>query len=530
MSSSNLTDSFVQEELTDSTLLQPSLSNLSSTSSFQLTNIANQIIANQIVSVNRNPSPGYAFNVSDPAPPHFHLIPTFQNMAANNYGYPTYFMIRNNPCEEEGSEEEYDRESFVSEKLIAKWNSEIGNAKNYQKAKKLIQKMRKLGGLDPSTSEDPIDIPSARMGLCLLAGLDNQSNKMEALTSLLEVLKKDNYSRSNSNRLVTLATALLNLMAREVIQAVDLDAQNKMAEVYNVLAETLHYHFGKGHINGITKELKDLLIQAPQSLEKLNRLEDAKLKFNVNCAFEGVHRLKDDRQELFELVERIYHLAAAATSLYLQDAQAGFPYLEKAFKDIHTHLPNSWYNGVLVLKGLAKNVKDNPEQLTPLFILIGKKFKKLNWKFTYAAIEILFNFALNGENAAIRLRAFNGIKQLGYHFPGLAHFASCSELDKYTSLKPMTHLELPHQVDPNIRIRKACIERLMELVEKSQDSNIVRKSQSILENRLKAEKDPEILQLLENGSPLSSSTLDTILEDDVTETPILASKIRRHPI
>lgn len=486
--SSNLTDSFLQEDpIQDSySALSRSESNDSSSSSTELVRVASSIISSD-----RTSSAEYPITITDPPSPRLQLTPAFQeSMVSHKMDYhPTFVVI----CDDEYQEGE--PTYFVTEELINQWNSEIGNTQNPKKAHALIKKMRKLGGLDSHSSK--IDIPSARIGLCYLACLDNQDNKMYALNSLLEILKNDSYEQRNSNRLVKLATLLLEQMEREVIQAVDLEAQTKIAEVYNVLTETLHQHFGKGHINGITNEFKALLVQASKSLAKLNRLEDVRLNFNVKCAFEGVRRLKDDKKELFSLVEAIYNVAASANAVYQHDPVEAFEKLKKAFNRIDERFPNSSYNAILILKSLARDVKGDPDKLFPLFMLIEKKYKKLNWKFTYAAVETLFRLALHGENENVRLRAFTGIKQFSYHFPGITSFADCSTLRKYISLKPMTHLELPQRINPNMRIRQACIEGLLELVAKSKDAVIIQKAQTLLNQRASQEKDPTILKTLQ---------------------------------
>jgi hypothetical protein len=336
--------------------------------------------------------------------------------------------------------------------------------------------------------------------------MDEQECKISALDSLLEIFKNDSYKKAESNQLLKLAIDLLALMDRETIQAVDLDAQNKIAEVYSTVMETLLIHYGKHHINAITKELKIQLRSAATSLKKLNRNEDIKLKYFVNCALEGIRRLKDDRLELFELLERTYKIAIAAISFYLKEPEKGFTSLEQAFKDLDPHLPNTWSNAVMLLKRLTKDVKDDLNQLTPVLLLIGKKHKDLNWKFSYASIEMLFNLAMNGKTKEIRHRALIGAKSVGPDFPGLAYFANSKNLKSYKSLKPMLHFQHSEIVDPNIRIRKASIERLIFLVEKSDDQAVVHEAYMILAKCAKNEKNLEILEILEKYAPKKDDT------------------------
>lgn len=425
-------------------------------------------------------------------PPSRGVLGPLQRPPHTPYNSPEIFHL------DDDGHGEHEVPEFVTKAMIQQWNNEIGNAHNVSRATKLIEKMRQLGGLDPAVDGGPIDIPAARIGLCLLSGLNNQENKMYALTSLLEILKADNYSKGNSIQLVTLAIQLLRLMNREIMQAVDLEAQIKISEVYNVLAETLHHHYGKHHINALTEELKEQLIQTAKSIEKLNRLEEVELKYHAHCALEGVRRLKDDKQELFDVAERIYHMAVGATQLYLGDSSGdGFPRLEKALAGLDPHLPTSWYDAILVLKRMARDVKKDPKELTPLLIFIGQNYRKQNWKFAYAAIHVLYHLSLNGATSKIRLRAFNGVKQLGRDFPGLASFVDCNDMNDYTSYKPMVHLERPQTIDPNIRIRHATVRCLHHLLEKSEDEQIRKKAAFILSRRERLEQDPHVMTALQ---------------------------------
>ncbi|HEV8051313.1 MAG TPA: hypothetical protein VGP47_02380, partial [Parachlamydiaceae bacterium] len=136
-----------------------------------------------------------------------------------------------------------DEEDFITLEIIEKWNSQIGNMENPNRVLRLINKMRKLGELEPS--EIKTNIPNARLGLCLLAHYDkDQKVKMFALESLLRILKNDNYSVDNSYLLVQLAIDLLQLLARSTIQTADLSTQIKLSEIYRVLAETIDIHAG----------------------------------------------------------------------------------------------------------------------------------------------------------------------------------------------------------------------------------------------------------------------------------------------
>lgn len=387
-------------------------------------------------------------------------------------------------------------EEDVSENFVTQFNNHIGNRKNAGKAKRLLAKMKRLGGLEPSDNDEKINIPSARMGFCILTGLDDPNYKVEALNCLLKLLNQDCYEKSTSIQLVPLAIKLMGNMDRELLQTEIIDVQIKIAQVYDALAESLQRHYAKQHINALTKKLKLQLIETTKALKNLNTHDNKKLSFYVKCALEGIYRLKDDRKELFELVERFYHALAVGYSIYADDAEGCFKEIDKVFVELDPHLDKAWYNGILILRSLGKGALTDFQKLSELQILIGKKYKVFNWKFTYEAMLILTDITLNGETGRIRKHAFDGIKQLGLMFPGIATFADCNELNRYAKVSPMIHFEKPYMSDPNYQIRKACIEHLIRILNESPDSSIQFKVRKILENRMEKEVNESVLESL----------------------------------
>ncbi len=508
-------------------------------------------------------------------------------------------------------------DDFISAKMVKRWNNEVGKMDVPEKALKTINKMRRLGGLDPSDS--PLNIPTARKGLCLLAELKcSHDLKMYALESLLTILKNDDFSKENSYLLVDLAIDLLHLIDREAIQTVDLDTEIKLTEVYRVLAESLHIHAGKKHFNGITAEVKANLISAANSILRLNRLDNVKIRYNIACAREYLRWLKDDTQELYVIAERLYNIVLAGGALYFEDAEEGFRRLEMALKTKDPHLPKHpwhWHTALSVVNALARDVKSielnvhnhhhnhnhnhshnlnnnnnnikesknsiqtekknavtNSENLLitekkgitiPLFdvlsmnsktnsnrtnskfkvssseyktstgksdkrtyhneivrllTLIGKKYAKLDWKFSYGAIETLFDLVLTGKTAEIRMQAFKGVsfRENADHkntkvivLPGLKHFASCKALDKKLKNKQLIHLELPEYSSQNKIIRECCVERLIDLIKKSKDEAIRKKAENLLRDRA----------LYENFAPIRLKIEDFFNENLIEYSP-----------
>lgn len=395
------------------------------------------------------------------------------------------------------------REEDVSESFVKKFNAHIGNKDNNKKAYRLIRKMQRLGGLlSPRKNQEvQIDIPSARLGLSYLAGLNDPVLKMKALDNLLHLLQNDPLEKETSIHLVSLSINLMHQMNRELMQAETLDVQIKITQVYSKVAELLQRHYSKKHINAITKELKTELINTIKALEAINSLEDQKLQFYTKLALEGVRRLVDDRKELFDIIERFFHGCAAIYSLGSYDISTGIQEFINTFKDLDPHFSGSWYNGVLILNEFVKVAKSDPKKLQCIQILFREKYKKFNWKFTYAALEAFAELSLKGETEKIRETAFQGIKALGLDCPGLVAFAGTKELSRQIDLKPMVHLKKPRRKNPNVIIRQSCAEHLAKIALESKDDGIRRKAKILLIQRLHLEKDKNICEYLRTNVP-----------------------------
>ena len=434
-------------------------------------------------------------------------------------------------------------DDFITLESIEKLNSQIGSDKNPKLISELINKMRKLGGLEPS--ERPIDIPNARLGLCFLAHYDREQElKMLALESLLEILKQDDYSKESSYHLITLATNLVNLLGRTIVQTADLETQIKISEVYKVLMETIHMHAGKKHLNGITNTTKQQLIAASKELKLLNRINNNEIEFYTSCALLALDRLKDDTQELFVIVEGLYKLSFAALAIYLEEPEISYRLFKEIFfsaKDLNINPsknPWHWYNSLLVLKALVRDVikKESHNQnssriidddkkiislksettispeiekkggrefeLITILTLINKK--KTDWRFIWGALECLLELTLNGKTREIRMQAFKGIffreetdeKQKAVILPGLADFAGFRKLYTNIDFKSLVHLKAPKVFDPNLFVREACARHIMKLIDKTQDPLIMQKAVKVLVRRVVLEEHLPIREMI----------------------------------
>lgn len=393
----------------------------------------------------------------------------------------------------------------VSDGFIKEFNEKIGSMANARAAKVLLEKMRQLGGLDPGLSVNEINIPNARLGLCLLAGLHDYEYKTQALESLQELLQRDDLSKKNAFNLVNLTIKLLDTMDRYQIQNEVIDHQILLAKVYGTVANLLQRHYAKKNLNGITRELKVQLIATAKSLEKLNRQNDPRLSYYVSYALEGIRRLKDDCEVLFDIVERFYHGVASAVAFYLEDPYVGFREACRVFQDLAPGMTHSWYNGVLILTDLHRGARSGDSaKLQQIQLLLDDKYRDLDWKFTYAALEILYDICLNGETEEVRHIAFLGINPNSEPsfdhplLPAIQNFVACTnQFDPHLSFKPIKYLEKPYIKDPNTLVRQACAEYLFQLIHKSPDPLIQEAAISNWFQRKALETEIAVLEVLQ---------------------------------
>lgn len=390
-------------------------------------------------------------------------------------------------------------EEDVCEDFVTDFNKHILNTRNREKAQRLLLKMRQLGGLELDY-DGIVDIPAARMGLCILSGLNDAHFKMQSLNSLLEILRKDPLTPESSDKLVVLSIKLMSTMNRNLIQNETVSMQIKIAEAYNALMELMQRHYAKQHINGMTRELKRQLAETGSALANLNSQEDPLLSFLVKSAQEGIKRLKDDKQELFDAINGIGNVIASGVSFYMEDPLAGFHYLTQAMKKIDLQSTNAWYDGAFALSELSKwalSTKDI-NGVYAIQHFLRDNYRTLNWKFTFSAIRILFDLTKFGLTPEIRHAAFQGVKQ--FECPGLGSFADCSFLKKYRSFQPMVHFRSPKIKDPNVLIRKTCASYLIELAKSSPDKSTQERAQRLLAMRYKQEKNEQVLKILRRST------------------------------
>lgn len=468
---------------------------------------------------------GIPFNISAINPNHS-TIPTSLVQHNIHHGHsgqtPSAVVICNHPSAEKEPEED------VSEEFVKNYNEHIGNKENQDKARRLIKKMKVLGGLDPDNVPTQLDIPAARMGFAILAGLKNYQHKMTALENLRKLLAKDEFKKETAIDLVSLAMKVMSKMDRELIQTEIIDVQIEIAKAYGAIAELLQHHYAEKHINAITKELKSQLGTTARTLEDLNRQEDVKLAFAVGFALEGIKRLRDDRKELFEILLRIYHTVMAAASVYQTDMQQAATEIDLAFKGIDINIKSSWYDGAALLHVLARDAKTNYNVLFALQKLIAEKHKDLNWRFLYEAINVLTDIAINGANEKIRFAAFEGLKTIKQDYPGLINFKDYKGFALKPDLSPIVHFEAPKLKNHNIIIRTTCVENLILLAKQSPDFITRKRSKVTLITRLKEETDTNIKTLLRQAIPTNRDDLENWLNESGKYAPVPPAIVVSH--
>ena len=279
----------------------------------------------------------------------------------------------------------------------------------------------------------------------------------------MQLLKEDPLTKESSIQLIPLTIKLMQTLDNELMQSELIETQAKIAEAYSLAVELIQRHYNQKHINAITQELKTQLIKTTSALEDLNTQEDVKLAFHAKAALEGIRRIVDDRKELYDVVERFFHLTAAAgAALTRNDCATVISQLALTFKDLDPHIKKSWYNGMLIFKELGKEGISDPEKLRALQAIVGNKYHQYSWKYAYAALSVLTEITINGKTESIRQQAF-GVKLVEVDLPGVGSFADCEQLTLHRDMKQIKHFKTPGMKDPNINVRQACVENLIRI-------------------------------------------------------------------
>lgn len=402
---------------------------------------------------------------------------------------PIFFC---SPCSSSSKEEE---DEYLSEEFITKFNERIGDKTNIRKARRLMKKMKILAGLHPSSSAEELDIPSARFGFALLAGLNHHELKLEALENLEYLLEHDPVTEASSIRLVALAIKVMNQLDRELMQTEVLEVQIKSAKIYGLLAEMIQRHMAKKHINAITDDLRNQLLQTARALRDLNRLEDPRLDCYVESALEGIKRILDDHKVLYEVVERLYNATMIGVSIYLRDLSEFPQFVQGAINGVDLKIKFGWYDAVMTLLKLGREAMNDHCALAALQKFIYDNGKKLNWRFLYLAVDILTNIAISSPDPRIRKLAFSG-NRFVEDFPGLLKFAGWNRFGKKLSITPIVRLERPKLSNKDALIRLAVAKSLIKVSNECPDNLIRIQARSAFLNQYRLEKSKKVREYM----------------------------------
>jgi hypothetical protein len=396
----------------------------------------------------------------------------------------------------------------LSEEFIKKYNDHIGSDVSHEKAIRHLHKMQALGGLTEK-DESKQNIPAARRGLAILAQVKDQKIKLEALKSLQIILERDPLTSESAEGIVALVIHFLDAMNRELIQLEVVEIQIQVAKTYSAIAELLIHQYVAENINAITDVLKAKLADATKELKALNRLNNVKLSYYAGTALEGINRLKDDKNKLFEIMQRSGHgvLAGASLAAYARGMGTGQPdggsidifarQIAAVTKGIHLYKTNDWYDEFIFLhRTCVTTGKKHLKSLEMIQHRVAEKHQKFNWRFLYGSLKLLTDIVINGETEDIRERAYSGNTMISEVFPALASYAGIKSLPKTLDAAPLKYLEAPQLKDPNGILRLCCIECLALINKECPDRIIRKQALEDLKGRLAEETDLGIKELL----------------------------------
>jgi len=371
-----------------------------------------------------------------------------------------------------------EEEETVTIDFVEEYNKTIGSQSLQHKAERLIEKMKRLGGLIGSLSYEELDVNSARRGLAVLAGIKNNDDlKLNALNSLYALIKADPLQGESAQGLVSVILALTEHMNVANLQSETPQAQLALAKVYGAVARLIIYYQSQKQTNAITSELKLALRKVVADLAKLNQSECVKLNYHVQYALEGIIRIKDDLNYLEVTLQILFHLSMAAASYQFQtDFSAE---LKKALHTLDSTVKqrakSSWYDCCLSIVPLAKGSYSNIDLLIAFQEIISKQANKQDWRFLFTSIKLLRLIVLNGKDKSIRRKALEGWETTQFSFPGILSFLNYKATKKLDFKK--THFSntgLAKPLSASKLIQERCVEELLKIQNNSEDVLILK--------------------------------------------------------
>lgn len=389
----------------------------------------------------------------------------------------------------------------VTTAFVEEFNKNRGITEYAQKAKMMMRKTRILAGMQPFDAlreSGHIDIPSARKNFAILAQLDNHQLKTQALDNLILMMRNDELRKDTAFDLIPLAVEIMRQMDRELMQTQLIEVQIKICTVYSLAAELIQSHYGKRHLGGITKELKEQLTITAKNLEDLNAHNDTQLHVQTSTAYEGVRRLIDDRKALFEMIDRLIHAFFAVADVFLTDGEGFTDEAIAALGNVKLNLKHSWYDHAHVCNILAKKALSDHNKLALFQGYVEDNWRELDWKYLYSVIDNLTDITLNGKNELVRRNALAGSKTRKMSFSGLVDYLAVDHFKSHHDFRNIVKFKKAVKNDYNVIVRRHVIEQLEKIAREAPDA-IVRKTAklNLLDHYRKSETDKDLLEELQ---------------------------------
>lgn len=344
--------------------------------------------------------------------------------------------------------------STVCLEFVNDFNDNLGDEKRLLQAYRLLAETRSLAGLEPSVR---VDIPAARSNLLLLACLRYGRLKMDALNSLIQLIRREEVNVANAEGIWDLATDMTKIMDVNYVQAQAIPVQILICKVYGLVAELIHKHYAAHFLNGVTHAQKNLFLAPISLLQSINTQNSVELHWAAKYAFEGFVRLRDNRKFLLDIGAAVLHFLESAGNLYRADVTGGLDKLIETGKAIEFHLEHDWYWKALVLNILADQAIQNKEALGGLLVY-NRKYCESDWEFAYHALSTLTWVCMNAATPELRREALRGFVIFSSVNAFHRHPSSTQALNFHVEIK-----------DHNVYVRDHLIGQLKDLSLHSQD-------------------------------------------------------------
>lgn len=296
-----------------------------------------------------------------------------------------------------------------------------------------IDQMCILGGLDPDNQPKEINISFARFGLQKLTNISSTlypKQKIRALDCLIKLIELDPVNEKSAHGVIKLAINLMESMQKDLIQTEHPKLQKSIAQAYGKLVTLILKLYGKGHLNLITKELKNQFIATNDDLKRLNDTQDIELYFAIKYAQEAIFRLKDNEKSYIEIFARISDVLKGCGKLYNGKIDEAINNFYQAFKGLDKKITSKWFDAFLIVTELDEGGKTDLGKLINILLLL-KEQAGLNWKFTYGVLEILDNIARESNDEEVILKMLCGLNNT---CDGLVSYAQCTIFGKQAKL------------------------------------------------------------------------------------------------